>query len=1068
MSSHRSHSEKRSHSKSERNEKRRKFEYSDYKHELLSLLRRYELIHEHEDFWRFLLKYEKMKRPQTVDRNDLICFNLNITAEDMLKQVTSRSIDENVLNDFISVIHAYLNFKQIEKFNLMKKIRKTQSELPVSAFEEEITNVIRERKVTIIAGDTGCGKSTQIPQYLMKNGFKSIVCTQPRRLACISLCSRLKYETLNQHNSTIGYQIRFEKSKNKDTKILFLTEGLLVRQMIADPILSSYDVVILDEVHERHLQSDFLLGLLKCLLTKRDDLKVVLMSATININLFYNYFQGVAKIIQIPGRLYPVKVVYKPPAVLDQDKRRAKVDATPYLQIMQIIDEKYRGEKGDLLIFMSGMAEIMCLADAIGEYKKKSPNWIVLPLHSSLALADQDKVFDYPPEGYRKCIISTNIAETSITIDGIRFVIDSGKVKEMSYDSVYKVQRLKEFWISRSSAEQRKGRAGRTGPGTCYRIYSEKDYAAFDEYSTPEIKRVPLDSVLLQMIGMGLPDVRKFPFLEDPNSENIENCIISLKQQNALTHDEKITDIGKTLTNLPVELTIGKMLIIGSIFRQVGTTIALASALSIPSPYTNNAFRDADSESLRKEFESDHGDCITLINLFREWLNMKKIKEDSRRWCRKRGLEEQRFYEMTKLIDQFKEILTESKLMEMNEAKAESSNERRIRHGEVKILKRMKMEQSKKPERKRLKVENYQIEDEKMEVDVKDIEFRLRNDGGKVVELLNNVNVATFKNLTIIKIVYCSGFYPQFAIADEFNTCRSDQLFHTKTKSHVSLHPMSHFGLHPNILKLEDGDIVIPNTKIKYNGKQFSSKHKTICYSSLLETNKIYLTNMIQMPALQCFLFFAKTIDTSFNLSKLICDNWVLFEILNPRQSEKIIIKLIELRKSWNRLITQRLAENIDTTAVDKLTEELLAFMNTDIIYAMKRLLPADLKYLYSEIKDFEMKENFFDPDFELKENPKKGGVFVTDYLTYNCILPNEYEDCYESEDFECRNCDSTFNFNCVERLEHVSKCKKGQEEEKEECVKRLPNAKEYTCESCGKLLYLTTVEILRHKKKCR
>lgn len=1046
-----------------------KFSFVDHKHDLNGIMKKYGWIDEFDDFWKFLMKYVNISRPGNTDCKNLICFRLDINATEIVKQVSSGQLDSDRIKEFLSIVLAYINFKQLEKFRKLKKIRQNQKDLPVSAYENEIIQTLRTENILIIAGDTGCGKSTQVPQYLMKNGFGNIACTQPRRLACVSLCSRLKFETLTQFENKIGYQVRFEKKKNKETKITFLTEGLLVRQLLSDCTLSSYDVVILDEVHERHIQSDFVLGLLKCLLYKRKDLKVVLMSATINTDLFYNYFDLQAKIIEIPGRLFPVRTIYRP-VFQDDSQKKTKVDVTPYLQILQIIDEKHRHEKGDVLIFMSGISEIMCLSDAVNEYKKKNSNWIVLMLHSSLPLSDQDKVFDYAPEGYRKCVISTNIAETSLTIDGIRFVIDSGKVKEMFYDAVYKIQRLKEFWISRSSAEQRKGRAGRTGPGVCYRIYSEEEYAAFEEFSLPEIKKCPLDSVLLQMVEMGLPDVRKFPFLEEPNKDDLENCIVSLKEQRALTEEEKITEIGRTLVNLPVELTIGKMLIIGSVFLQMDTTIVLSSALSIPSPYTNDAFRNFDMENLRKELESDHGDSITLINLYREWLVMKKKKEDSRKWCRKRGLEEQRFYEMTKLNHQFREILMESGLIELNEPEAQSSQERMIRHGEIKLLKRLKADQAKHPQRKKLKPDAYEFEDaEKTEIDIRDIEFRLKNDASKVQELLHGINITSFRDLTILKIVFCSGLYPRFAVADEFNGCRSDQLFHTKVKSHVSLHPFSYFGLHPDVLKLEDQDLVTPPPGIKFQSKTFSSKHKILCYFSLLETVKLYLTNMIRMPALQTLMLFCKTIDVSFNLSKFIFDNWILVEVPNPRQSELLLMRLIDIRIRWNSLVSTRLLrECVSKTDVNGVTNDLLTFLSTDIVYGLKRLLPADLKYLYTGPSDFNLTENYFNAGFQVIPNQVKGGVWVTDFLNYNCLVPNEGEDMYAVDSFQCSNCTGKYTLNCLERIEHMKKCGNGRVDISQGRVDKRPNSIVFYCDICKDKYYFTSIEILKHKKRCK
>lgn len=421
-------------------------------------------------------------------------------------------------------------------------------------------------------------------------------CTQPRRIACISLSKRVSHEMLSENDLTVGYQIRFERSKNASTQIVFITEGLLLRQLAEEENLSQYSVLILDEVHERNLFGDFLLGICKCLLRAKSDLKLVLMSATINLELFASYFTAEqAKMIQVPGRLFPIKLHYLPQLndVREKGQKTKRLDPAPYISVMQMIDKKYPPEeKGDLLIFLSGLNEITTVEEAAKEYAEKGKNWIILPLHSQLSIADQDKVFDYSPDGVRKCIISTNIAETSITIDGIRFVVDSGKVKEMSYDPDCKMQRLKEFWISKASAEQRKGRAGRTGPGVCYRLYAEKEYQILEPFTAAEILKVPLETVLLQMISMGLPNARLFPFLEPPPQENIENAILALKQIDALTGDEKLTQLGKALAKIPVDISIGKMLMMGCVFQQLQPVLTLCAALSVQSPFTNRAYRD--------------------------------------------------------------------------------------------------------------------------------------------------------------------------------------------------------------------------------------------------------------------------------------------------------------------------------------------------------------------------------------------------------------------------------------------------------------------------------------------
>lgn len=398
----------------------------------------------------------------------------------------------------LALLH-FLDFSQRQSFGKLAKLRREQKNLPIFQYRSRVVDLVRRHSVVVVAGDTGCGKSTQVPQYLLSAGFNNIACTQPRRIACISLAKRVSFESLNQYGSKVGYQIRFETTRTTATKLLFLTEGLLLRQIQQDRTLAQYDVLIVDEVHERHLHCDFLLGVLRSLLANRPDLRLILMSATINIKLFSDYFSG-APVLQVPGRLFPIQVIYQPIPPEEQPSRSEKMDPRPYLRILQGIDQRYPPEeRGDLLLFLSGVAEISTIQEACQIYATHTRRWIVLPLHSTLSLAQQDKVFDVAPPGVRKCIISTNIAETSVTIDGVRFVVDSGKVKEMSFDPKAKMQRLQEFWISRASSEQRKGRAGRTGPGVCYRLYAESDYDAFAPYPVPEIHRVALDSLILQV-----------------------------------------------------------------------------------------------------------------------------------------------------------------------------------------------------------------------------------------------------------------------------------------------------------------------------------------------------------------------------------------------------------------------------------------------------------------------------------------------------------------------------------------------------------------------------------------
>ncbi|XP_029667898.1 probable ATP-dependent RNA helicase DHX34 isoform X2 [Formica exsecta] len=1072
--------------------------FSNYKHELNKIFTtNSNLIHDIVDFWKFVEKYESVKKqlgnsdesaadsalnsigvPERYHKSHCLNFKLNLSYGELFARIPEvKQLTKSRLLKFGDVIVLYLDFKQKEKFSKLKKLRDTQANLPVAQYKDEIIETVKKEKVVIIAGDTGCGKSTQVPQYLYEADFRKIACTQPRRIACISLAKRVAFETLSENLSKVGYQIRFEKQRNQETNITFITEGLLLRQMSGESTLSAYDVVVLDEVHERHLHGDFLL------------------------ELFSNYFaKEDVKIIEVPGRLYPIQLFYRPVTVEDLRYKNDRFNPSPYVQIMQIIDQKYpANEKGDLLIFLSGISEITAVVDAAKEYSTKKNNWIVLPLHSTLSIIEQDKVFDYAPEGVKKCIVATNIAETSITIDGIRFVADSGKVKEMSYDPSCKMQRLKEFWISKASAEQRKGRSGRTGPGVCYRIYSEEEYKTLERYSTPELQRVPLDSSLLQMIAMGLPDARKFPFIEPPPADSIENAILSLKDHGALTDNEKITCIGKTLARLPVDITIGKMLIMGSIFHQVEPVLSLAAALSIQTPFTNRAYRDVECETSRKRLESDHGDPITLLNAFKEWLEVKQENSQeyrgsgnsSRKWCRRRGLEEQRFYEMTKLRTQFKELLQDCKLLKSlpEPNSSMTSAERAIRHGELRLLKSLKKtyKQSEPKRRKQLKVQTFDIQledndDDDGELDIKDIEFRMRNDSNQVQNLLTASSACSYKNLTMLKLILCSGLYPQFACADEYNYCKSmsEQLFHTKAKPYVALHPMSFFGNHQQLLQIEEADVIsIPGFKSK---NPVSPKHQILAYQSLLETTKPYLVNTLRMPAAQTLLLFAREIDTNSIFSLIACDSWLMLEFPVPDSGQTLLIRATKLRNKWDFLLNRRLQESDDTNDETKdfskieqsLTQELIEYMHTTVPYTIKRLLPADLKMIYvgSGNNDTCIEPNPFQADFRSISNITKGGVHVTDSITYNCIKETDWSEQLIAEmrdtEWHCQNCDFQAVLSNMEKLQHQNYCTMAHAtniDKESENITRKPNSQAYECPDCSQMLYLTPIEILKHKK---
>ncbi|XP_053323739.1 probable ATP-dependent RNA helicase DHX34 [Spea bombifrons] len=1003
------------------------------------------------------------------------------------------------LAEFKKAILHYLDFTQKQSFGKLVKLRKERSSLPIFQYREKIVRLMKEHQVVVVAGDTGCGKSTQVPQYLLAAGFGHIACTQPRRIACISLAKRVGFESLNQYGSKVGYQIRFESSRSPATKIVFLTEGLLLRQIQKDPEVPQYQVLIVDEVHERHLHSDFLLGVLQRLLPLRPDLKVILMSATINIKLFSGYFDQ-APVLQVPGRLFPIQVLYQPIPQEEKASKTEKLDPRPYLRVLQSIDHKYPAEeRGDLLIFLSGVTEISSVLEAVQVYATQTQRWIVLPLHSTLSIAEQDKVFDLAPPGVRKCIISTNIAETSVTIDGVRFVLDSGKVKEMSFDPKAKMQRLQEFWISRASAEQRKGRAGRTGPGVCYRLYAESDYDAFAPYPVPEIQRVALDALLLQMKSMDLGDPRSFPFIEQPPMSSIETAIFYLRDQGALDSNEELTPIGKLLAKLPVDVVIGKMLILGSLFTLLEPVLTIAAALSVQSPFLRSATNNPECATARKPLESDHGDPFTLLNVFNEWIQMKSSRSsNSRKWCRRRGLEEQRLYEMANLRRQFKELLKDHRMLEESEAHVGDRNSRQRQHRERKELHQLKRqhERSEKQKRKVLKLqdqdngsssdgEERSNPNKEDNVDIQDIKFKLRHNVDQLRASSAGQELSSAQ-LSLLKLIVCHGLYPQLAVPDSFNSCRkdSDQVFHTKSKHGIVLHPTSVFSSNPELLQVDSNQEEVTPADSKKKGQ--SSKHQIVGFVSLLETNKPYLVNCVRMPALHGFLLLARSLDTSADCCRIVCDSWMEINVEEPEEALRLISEAVRLRLAWEKLLKSRLEmssgredsqkddERRKRREINCLAQSLVDFVKSKVVYSVRRLAALETQNLYvgpQTMTSVPCLPGVFSNE-DMKPDPVKGGYQVTSFMTYNCLLNDTdfYSDCLRSF-WTCPRCGLYMPFTPMERMAHQNTCAEESNagessDHASKATSVTPLHKSYRCDICQQDLMLTPTEILRHKRQ--
>ena len=498
--------------------------------------------------------------------------------------------------------------------------------LPVSQRRDDIIDALRSNQVVIIAGATGSGKTTQLPKMLLELGKTSIGHTQPRRIAARTIAERVAEELGQQVGELVGYQVRFTDRVGKNTRIKLMTDGILLNEIHRDRDLTKYDAIIIDEAHERSLTVDFLIGYLRQLLPRRPDLTVVITSATIDPESFAKHFASAdgtpAPIIEVSGRTFPVEIRYRPlvaealDAEHDEEAAGNAVDRD-YLQgINDAIDELGREGSGDVLVFLSGEAEIRDAEEAIRGRNLTGTE--VLPLYGRLSAADQHKVFQ--PSSLagarRRIVLATNVAETSLTVPGIRYVIDAGTARISRYSVRSKIQRLPIEAISQASANQRSGRSGRTSDGIAIRLYSEEDFAKRPEFTEPEILRTNLAAVILQMISLGLGDIERFPFLQAPDSRGVKDGLDLLRELGAVTNDNSITRIGKQLSQLPIDPRLGRMIIESKKHGTTREVMAIVAGLSIQDPRERPTEKRTQADQSHARFTDPTSDFITLLNLW--------------------------------------------------------------------------------------------------------------------------------------------------------------------------------------------------------------------------------------------------------------------------------------------------------------------------------------------------------------------------------------------------------------------------------------------------------------------
>uniref|UniRef100_A0A8C2SXM1 Putative ATP-dependent RNA helicase DHX57 n=1 Tax=Coturnix japonica TaxID=93934 RepID=A0A8C2SXM1_COTJA len=654
------------------------------------------------------------------------------------------------------------NVKICMQFRLKKSSRHFQSmlyerqKLPAWQERETILDLLTRHQVLVVSGMTGCGKTTQIPQFILDaslqgspNAVANIICTQPRRISAISVAERVAKERIERVGVTVGYQIRLESVKSSATRLLYCTTGVLLRRLEGDLTLQGITHVIVDEVHERTEESDFLLLVLKDIMVQRPDLRIILMSATLNAELFSQYFHS-CPIINIPGRTFPVDQFFLEDVIamtryvledsspyrrktkqdnkltarhkrtafeeVEEDLRRAGLledtdsavkDSDPdqkltlkqllkrykgvnktvlktmsvmdldkvNLELIEallewIVDGKHSYPPGAVLIFLPGLAEIKMLYEQLQSNalfnNRHSKRCVVYPLHSSLSSEEQQSVFLRPPAGVIKIIISTNIAETSVTIDDVVYVIDSGKMKEKRYDPSKGMESLEDTFVSRANALQRKGRAGRVASGVCFHLFTSHHYNhQLIKQQLPEIQRVPLEQLCLRIKILDMFSAQSLHsvlsrLIEPPRTESLRASKLRLQDLGALTADEKLTPLGYHLASLPVDVRIGKLMLFGTIFRCLDPALTIAASLAFKSPFVSPWDKREEANKKKLDFAVGNSDYLALLQAYKGWrLSTKEGPQASYNYCRENFLSGRVLQEIASLKRQFTELLSD-------------------------------------------------------------------------------------------------------------------------------------------------------------------------------------------------------------------------------------------------------------------------------------------------------------------------------------------------------------------------------------------------------------------------
>ena len=519
--------------------------------------------------------------------------------------------------------------------------------LPVHRIATSLVETLREHPVVIVEGPTGCGKTTQIPQILLDNDLvgedRMIGMTQPRRIAAVSVAHRIAAERKVALGREVGFAIRFDDCTSRETRIRVMTDGLLLQEARGDPLLMRYGVIVVDEAHERSINIDFTLGLLRTMLEQRDDLRIVISSATLHPRQFSRFFGG-APILRVDARTFPVEVQYQP---IEERSYRGRIEA-----LADLVTDIHRGrQEGDILAFLTGEAEIRAVMADLE--RRRLRRMVVVPLYGRLTREEQDRVFE-PVGRRRKVVLATNIAETSLTVDGIRFVLDLGLAKVPSYDVVTGVGSLREQPISQASAQQRAGRAGRLAPGVCIRLYDRQDFHARPAFQLEEIRRMDLAEVVLRLLDLDIRDVEHFPFITEPPLRSLLGAVDTLHRMGAIDADRGLTALGRRMASYPLPPRMARMVVEASdrfpeVLDEIVTTGAL---LSVRWPYAVSSTDEARARAAHREFSHPRGDLLGGIAMMERF----QQSADPEGFCQQHYLDHRLMCEILRVRDQLQTI----------------------------------------------------------------------------------------------------------------------------------------------------------------------------------------------------------------------------------------------------------------------------------------------------------------------------------------------------------------------------------------------------------------------------